>query len=258
MIKTAIVTGSTGGIGLGVAEALAANGMQVMLNGFGDIDEIKEIQGRLAGKHGVDIRYHRADMMKPSEIRDMVDQTERALGSVDVLVNNVGIQHVAPVEELPEDKWEQIVAINLSSAFYTTRAVLGGMKSRRWGRIINIASTHGLVASPFKAAYVAAKHGLVGFTKAVALETAQHGITANAICPGYVRTSLVENQIPDISAAHGIPENEAIRDIILAVQPTKEFVKIEEIGALAVHLCSNFAASITGAAIAIDGGWTSQ
>lgn len=256
--KNAIVTGSTSGIGLGIAEALAADGMNVMLNGFGQADEIERTRSELASKHGVEAFYSGADMTKPDEIRSMVEQAEEHLGSVDVLVNNAGIQHVSPIEEFPPEKWDAIIAINLSSSFHTIRAALPGMKSRKWGRIINLASAHGLVASPFKSAYVAAKHGLLGLTKTVALEAAEHGITVNAICPGYVKTPLVEKQIPDTAKARGMTEEEVIRDVLLAAQPTKKFVTTEQLGALAVFLCSQAGASINGAALPVDGGWTAQ
>jgi 3-hydroxybutyrate dehydrogenase len=256
--KIAIVTGSTSGIGLGIAEALAADGMNIVLNGFGNADEIERTRANIASSQGVEVIYSGADMTKPEEIQAMVAEAEDQLGSVDVLVNNAGIQHVAPVEEFPIDKWNAIIAINLSSAFHTTRAALPGMKSRKWGRIINLASAHALVASPFKCAYVSAKHGLLGLTKTVALEAAEHGVTVNAICPGYVKTPLVEKQIPNTAKARGISEEEVIRNVLLAAQPTKEFVTTEQLGALAVFLCSDAAASINGAALPIDGGWTAQ
>lgn len=256
--KNAIVTGSTSGIGLGIAEALAADGMNVMLNGFGDADEIERTRSDLASRHGVGALYSGADMTRPDEIRAMVEEAEDRLGSVDVLVNNAGIQHVSPIEEFPPEKWDAIIAINLSSSFHTIRAAFPGMKSRRWGRIINLASAHGLVASPFKSAYVSAKHGLLGLTKTIALEGAEHGVTVNAICPGYVRTPLVEKQIPDTAKARGITEEEVIRNVLLAAQPTREFVTTAQLGALAVFLCSDAAASINGAALPVDGGWTAQ
>lgn len=256
--KNAIVTGSTSGIGLGIAEALAADGMNVMLNGFGDADEIERIRSDLASRHGVEALYSGADMTRPDEIRAMVEEAEDRLGGVDVLVNNAGIQHVSPIEEFPPEKWDAIIAVNLSSSFHTIRAAFPGMKSRRWGRIINLASAHGLVASPFKSAYVSAKHGLLGLTKTIALEGAEHGVTVNAICPGYVRTPLVEKQIPDTAKARGITEEEVIRNVLLAAQPTREFVTTAQLGALAVFLCSDAAASINGAALPVDGGWTAQ
>ncbi len=256
--KNAIVTGSTSGIGLGIAEALAADGMNVMINGFGKAEEIERIRSDLASSHGVEALYSGADMTKPDEIRSMVEQAEERLGSVDVLVNNAGIQHVSPIEEFPLEKWDAIIAINLSSSFHTIRAALPGMKSRKWGRIINLASAHGLVASPFKSAYVSAKHGLLGLTKTVALEAAEHGVTVNAICPGYVKTPLVEKQIPDTAKSRGMTEEEVVRDVLLAAQPTKKFVTTEQLGALAVFLCSEAGASINGAALPVDGGWTAQ
>ena len=256
--KNAIVTGSTSGIGLGIATALAQAGMNVMLNGFGETAEIESLRAGLEEGHGVTVRYHGADMTRPEEIEDLVAVTARDLGSVDVVVNNAGIQNVAPIEEFPVEKWDAILAINLSSAFHTTRLALADMKGRNWGRIINIASAHGLVASPFKSAYVAAKHGVLGLTKTVALEAAEFGVTCNAICPGYVRTPLVEKQIPDTAKARGISEEEVVRDVMLAPQATKQFVTIEQLGGLAVFLCSDAAAQITGAALPVDGGWTAH
>ncbi|MFQ5562488.1 MAG: 3-hydroxybutyrate dehydrogenase [Parvularculaceae bacterium] len=254
----AIVTGSTSGIGLGVAEAFAASGMNVMLNGFGDADEIEAIRNRLEQEHAVDAVYSGADMTKPDEIRAMIVDAEKAFGQVDVLVNNAGIQHVSPVEEFPEEKWNAIIAINLSSGFHATKAVFAGMKTRGFGRIISIASAHGLVASPFKTAYVSAKHGVLGFTKTIALEGAEYGVTANAICPGYVKTPLVEGQIADTAKARGMSEEDVVRKVMLEAQPTKQFVTIEQVAALAVFLCSKGAAQITGAALSIDGGWAAK
>lgn len=254
----AIVTGSTSGIGYGVASALAAEGLNVCLNGFGDSDEIEDMRARLADKYGVTVIYNGADMTKPEEIRAMVAAAEDAFGQADVLVNNAGIQHVSPVEDFPEAKWDAIIAINLTSAFHTTKAVFKGMKDRGFGRIINIASAHGLVASPFKSAYVAAKHGIVGFTKTIALEGAEHGVTCNAICPGYVKTPLVEAQIPDTAKARGMTEEEVIEKVILEAQPTKQFVTVEQVGALAAYLTTKNAAQITGAALQIDGGWVAK
>jgi len=256
--KNAIITGSTSGIGLGVGEAMAAAGMNIVLNGFGDRAEIEATRAKLAERHGVEVEYHAADMSKPVEIADLIATTAASFGSVDVLVNNAGIQHVAPIEEFPVEKWDAILAINLSSAFHATRLVLPGMKQRKWGRIINLASAHGLIASPFKSAYVAAKHGLLGLTKTVALEAAEFGVTCNAICPGYVLTPLVENQIPDTAKARGISEEEVVRDVMLAAQPTKQFVTVEQLGALAVFLCSDEASQITGTALPVDGGWTAH
>ncbi len=254
----AIVTGSTSGIGLGVAEAFARDGMNVMLNGFGDAGEIEKERARLAETYKVDVRYHGADMTKPDQIRDLVAQTEKAFGQVDVLVNNAGIQFVSPVEEFPDAKWDAIIAINMSSAFHTSKAVFAGMKARGFGRIINISSAHGLVASPFKSAYVTAKHGVIGLTKTLALEGAEHGVTVNAICPGYVKTPLVEKQIPDTAKARGMSEEEVVQKVLLEAQPTKKFVELEEIGALAVFLSSQNASSITGAALPVDGGWVAH
>ena len=256
--KNAIVTGSTSGIGLGIAEAFAGAGMNVMLNGFGDPAEIEAIRAGLADKYDVQVSYNGADMTKPEEIAALVDQANAEFGQVDVVVNNAGIQHVSPIEEFPIGKWDAILAINLSSAFHTTRLTLAGMKQRGWGRIINLASAHGLVASPFKSAYVAAKHGMLGLTKTVALEAAEHGVTVNAICPGYVLTPLVEKQIPDTAKARGLTEEQVKRDVLLGAQPTKQFVTTEQLGALAVFLCTDGAASITGTALPVDGGWTAQ
>ena len=256
--KSAIVTGSTSGIGLGIARAFAACGMNVLLNGFGDRSEIDRTLGQLREEFCVDADYSAADMSKPDDILRMVDQAQTKFGAADVLVNNAGIQHVESVETFPIAKWDAILSIDLSAAFHATRAVVPGMKARGFGRIINIASAHALVASPFKSAYVAAKHGIAGFTKAVALETAEHGITVNAICPGYVLTPLVEKQIPETAKARGLTEEQVIRDVLLHAQPTRQFVTTEEIGALAVFLCTRAARSITGAAIPIEGGWTAQ
>lgn len=254
----AVVTGSTSGIGLGIATAFAAEGWNIMLNGFGDDSEIEKIRAGLEEKYGVKALYNGADMSKPDEIRGLIDESQRAFGQVDVLVNNAGIQHVSPIEDFPEGKWDAIIAINLSSAFHTTKALFASMKERGFGRIINIASAHGLVASPFKSAYVAAKHGIVGFTKTIALEGAEHGVTCNAICPGYVKTPLVEAQIPDTAKARGMTEEEVVQKVILEAQPTKQFVTVEQIGALAVFLCSENASQITGAAHQIDGGWVAK
>jgi 3-hydroxybutyrate dehydrogenase len=254
--KSALVTGSTSGIGLAIARALAAQGANLTINGFGDPAAIEKLRAGIATECGVKARYSGADMTKPAEIAAMVHEAERAFGTLDVLVNNAGIQHVAPIEEFPIDKWDQIIAINLSSSFHTIRTAVPGMKARKWGRIINTASAHSLVASPFKAAYVSAKHGLAGLTKTVALELATFGITANCISPGYVWTPLVERQIPDTMKARGLTEEQVKRDVLLAAQPTKEFVTVEEVAALAVYLCSDAARSITGANLSIDGGWT--
>jgi 3-hydroxybutyrate dehydrogenase len=256
--KTALVTGSTSGIGLGIATRLAAEGANIVLNGFGERGEIERLTAELKGKHQVQVTYDDADMTKPAAIAAMVQKAIDRFGAVDVLVNNAGIQHVAPVDEFPLDKWDAIIAINLSSSFHTVRAALPAMKARRWGRVVNIASAHALVASPFKSAYVAAKHGIAGFTKTVALEAAEHGITVNAICPGYVLTPLVEKQIPDTAKARGITEDQVKRDVLLAAQPTKRFVAVEEVAGIAAFLCSPAAASITGALLPVDGGWTAQ
>ncbi|MDT0618606.1 3-hydroxybutyrate dehydrogenase [Salinisphaera sp. P385] len=255
--RTAIVTGSSSGIGLGIAEALARTGMNVMLNGIERPEEIENHRARLES-YGVTARYSPADMTVPAEIHGLVEQAADAFGAVDIVVNNAGIQHVAPIDEFPDDKWNAIIAINLSAAFHMTKAVLPGMKSRGWGRIINMASAHGLVASPYKAAYVAAKHGVVGLTKSVALEVAELGITVNAICPGYVQTPLVQDQIADTAKARGISEDAVVRDVLLAAQPTKSFVTTDQLAGLALFLCSDVAASITGTALPVDGGWVAQ
>lgn len=256
--KSAIVTGSTSGIGLAIARSLAGAGCHVMLNGFGDSEEIENVRGDIEREFGVRVLYSAANMMKPDEIAAMVMEAEAAFGSVDILVNNAGIQHVAPIDEFPPEKWDAIIAIDLSAAFHTVRTALPIMKNHGWGRIVNIASAHGLVASPFKAAYVAAKHGLVGLTKVVALEVAETGITCNAICPGYVLTPLVEGQIEDQAKAHGISRDAVVRDVLLARQPNKEFVKPEALGELVVFLASEAGAAITGTALSVDGGWTAQ
>ena len=256
--KSAIVTGSTSGIGLAIAQALAGAGADITMNGLGGRDEIEAKRAALERDFNVAAIYCDADMTRPPEIVRMVRDAAEHFGSVDILVNNAGIQHVAPIEEFPPEKWDEIIAVNMSSAFHATRAALPGMRERGWGRIINLASAHGLVASPYKSAYVTAKHGVIGLTKTVALETAQDGITCNAICPGYVRTPLVEGQIPDTARVRGISEDEVVRDVMLAGQPTKRFVGLDELGGFVVFLCSGHAASITGAALQIDGGWTVQ
>jgi 3-hydroxybutyrate dehydrogenase len=256
--RTAIITGSTSGIGLGIAEGLARAGTNVVLNGFGDTAAIERIRAGIEKAHGVRALYHPADMSKPDAIEAMLKSTLEAFGTVDVLVNNAGIQHVSPVDEFPVAKWDAILAINLSAAFHTTRLALPGMKQQGWGRIVNIASAHALVASPYKSAYVAAKHGIAGFTKTVALEVAEQGITVNAICPGYVWTPLVEKQIPDTAKARGLTEEQVKRDVLLAAQPTKQFVTVEQVAELTLFLASDAAASITGAILPIDGGWTAH
>jgi len=256
--KTALVTGSTSGIGLGIARAFAREGANVILNGFGDAAEIESLRAGIERDFGVEVRYDGADMSKPDAIEAMMKKAIAEFGSVDVLVNNAGIQHVAPVEEFPLAKWDAIIAINLSAAFHTTRIAWPAMKARGFGRIINVASAHALVASPYKSAYVAAKHGVAGLTKAVALEGAEHGITANAICPGYVLTPLVEKQIPDTAKARGITEAQVIRDVLLAAQPTRQFVTVDQVAALAVYLAGDAAASTTGTIIPVDGGWTAH
>jgi 3-hydroxybutyrate dehydrogenase len=254
--KTALVTGSTSGIGLALATAFAAEGCNMVLNGFGDARAIEATRAGIAKKYGVTVAYSPADMTRGDEIAAMIADTEREFGTVDILCNNAGIQHVAPIDEFPVDKWSAIIAINLISSFHTIRAALPGMKKKGWGRIIQTASAHALVASPFKSAYVAAKHGIAGLTKTVALEVATQGITVNAICPGYVWTPLVEKQIPDTAKARHMTEEEVKNDVILAAQPTKQFVTAEEVAALAVFLASDAAKSITGALLPMDGGWT--
>ena len=256
--RVAVVTGSTSGIGLGIARALAAEGASVMLNGFGDADGIEHLRKDLARTSGVTVSFMAADMSQPAQIEELARRAEAELGPVDILVNNAGIQHVSPIEDFPVARWDAIVAVNLSAVFHLTRAVIGGMKARRWGRIVNIASAHGLIASPFKGAYVAAKHGVVGFTKVTALEGAEHGVTANAVCPGYVWTPLVEKQIEDQARAHGIAREQVIRDVLLAQQPNKRFATVEELGAVTAFLCSEAAASITGTAMPVDGGWVAH
>jgi len=256
--KTALVTGSTSGIGLGIATRLAQDGASIILYGVGDAAEIERTRAGLASEHRVKVLYDAADMTKPDAIASMMKRAVAELGAVDILVNNAGIQHVAPVDDFPPEKWDAILAINLSAAFHTVRAALPGMKKKGWGRIVNIASAHALVASPFKSAYVTAKHGLAGFTKTVALEVAEQGITCNAICPGYVLTPLVEKQIPDTAKARGITREAVVRDVLLAAQPTKKFVTVEQVAALSAFLCSEAAASITGALLSVDGGWTTE
>ena len=254
--KSAIVTGSTSGIGLGIARGLAEQGADIMLNGFGDANEIEFTRAELQRQFGVKVRYSNADMSQPEQIRAMAELARAEFGKIDIVVNNAGIQHVAPIEDFPEERWQAVMAINLSSAFHLIKAVVPEMKARRFGRIINIASAHGLTASPFKAAYVSAKHGMVGLSRTVAVEVAEFGITCNTICPGYVKTPLVDKQIADQAKAHGISPEDVVRDVMLVHQPRKEFVKVEELAALAVFLASDAAASMTANAIAMDGGWT--
>lgn len=256
--RIAVVTGSTSGIGLGIAQALAAEGANLVINGLGSADQLEDLRHGLAREHGVDVLYSGADMSRPEKISEMIETAVGEFGQVDILVNNAGIQHVSPLETFASEKWEAVLAIDLSAAFYATRAVFAGMKQRRWGRIVNIASAHGLVASPFKAAYVAAKHGLLGLTKVAALEGAEAGVTCNAVCPGYVWTPLVEKQIDDQARSHGITRDEVVRNVMLAQQPNKRFATVEEIGVMVSFLCSPGAQSVTGATLTVDGGWTAH
>ena len=256
--KNAVVTGSTSGIGLGIARALARDGANVLINGFGPPADIEKERAGIEKEFGVKALYSPADMTKPAEIAAMIKTAESQLGSCDILVNNAGIQHVAPIEEFPIDKWDAIIAINLTAAFHAMRAAIPGMKAKKWGRIISTASAHSLVASPFKAAYVTAKHGLAGLTKTAALELATFGITVNCISPGYVWTPLVAKQIPDTMKARNMTEEQVKNDVLLAAQPTKQFVTVEQVAALALYLTSDVASSITGANLSIDGGWTAQ
>ncbi|MBK9431928.1 MAG: 3-hydroxybutyrate dehydrogenase [Sphingomonadales bacterium] len=256
--KTALITGSTSGIGLGFARALAAEGANVMINGFGEQADIDANVADLIRTSNAGALHSPADMTKPDEIRAMVADCTSRLGGPDILINNAGIQHVAPVDEFPDEKWDAVLAIILSSAFHATKAALPGMKAKGWGRAINTGSVHSLVASPYKSAYVAAKHGLAGFTKTVALEVARQGITVNNICPGYVWTPLVENQIPDTMKARGLSRDEVINDVLLAAQPQKQFVQVEQLASMAVYLCSDAAGAITGANLTMDGGWSAQ
>ena len=253
--KTALITGSTSGIGLGFAKGLADAGVNIVINGLGKSDEIEQTRKDIEAR-GVKCIYNGADMTKPEQITAMIAAAEKEFGAIDILINNAGIQHVSPVDTFPPEKWDAIIAIILSASFHTIRAALPRMKEKGWGRIINLASAHALVASPYKSAYVAAKHGLAGLTKVVALETAQNNITVNAICPGYVKTPLVDNQIADTAKARGISEEAVIRDVLLAAQWTKKFVNIEQLAALAVFLCSDAASNITGTCLPVDGGWT--
>jgi 3-hydroxybutyrate dehydrogenase len=254
--KTALVTGSTSGIGLACARAIAAEGANVVLNGFGDADEIETIRQELEAASGARALYSNADLTKAEAIEAMMAEAAGAFGGVDILVNNAGMQHVAPVDQFPTDRWDLIIALNLSAVFHTTRLALPHMKEKGWGRVINTASAHSLVASPNKAPYVASKHGVAGFTKAVALETAQAGVTANCISPGYVWTPLVENQIPDTMKARGLSREQVMNDVLLAAQPTKKFVTVDQVAALALFLCRDEASAITGANLSMDGGWT--
>ena len=253
--KTALITGSTSGIGLGIASAFAKEGINLVINGFGNADKIEKEREKLESL-GVKVIYDGADMTKPEEITAMVKSAEEEFGNIDILVNNAGIQHVSPIEDFPEEKWNTIVAINMSSSFHTTKAAITGMRKAGWGRVINMCSAHGNVASPYKSAYVAAKHGVLGFTKTIALEVAQDNITCNAICPGYVFTPLVENQIADTAKARGITEDEVINDVLLKAQWTKKFVTVEQVAGIALFLCSDTAENITGTDITVDGGWT--
>lgn len=256
--KTALVTGSTSGIGKAIAERLARQGCNIVLNGFGDANEIKQLRGDLETTHGVKVGYSDADLTNPDAIEDLMGLVARDFGGADILVNNAGTQFVSPLEEFPVAKWDLIIALNLSAAFHTSRLALPGMKEKGWGRIINIASAHAKVASPFKAAYVAAKHGIAGLTKVIALEGARHGVRCNAICPGYVHTPLVDNQIGDTAKARGMTREEVVTDVLLAAQPTKEFVTVEQVAGFAAFLCSPDADQINGADLSIDGGWVAQ
>jgi len=256
--RTAVVTGSTSGIGLGIAKALAGAGANLVINGFGDPRSIEQTRLSLEAAGDVTVRFDGSNLAEPAGVAALIEGSVAAFGQVDILVNNAGIQHVAPVEAFPVELWDAIIALNLSAAFHATRAVFAGMKERSFGRIVNVASAHGLVGSPFKSAYVAAKHGIVGFTKAVALEGAEYGVTVNAICPGYVWTPLVEKQIEEQAKAHGIARDRVVKEILLAAQPNKRFATVEEIGALAVFLASEAGASMTGTAIPVDGAWTAH
>ena len=255
---SAVITGSTSGIGAALAEGLAKNGANIMLNGLGDADEIEALRARLETDYQITCKYHPANMLNPEEIADLVETTNREFGRLDIVINNAGIQQVSPVEDFPIGKWDAIIAINLSSAFHTTRAAIPIMKAAGRGRIINVASVHGLVASPFKSAYVAAKHGMIGFTKSIALEVAELGITVNALNPGYVKTPLVENQVADTAKARGISEEEVVRDVMLAAQPTKKFVEYDQLTGALLYLVSDDGANMNGGSITVDGGWTAK
>ena len=256
--RVALVTGSTSGIGLAIAESLAQQGCHVMLNGFGEESEIQVLQERLSAQHKVEVGYCPADVSSAAEVSDMIDETKALLGGVDVLVNNAGVQHVEAIDTFPTEQWDRIIAVNLSSAFHTIQSSLPLMKAKGWGRIINVASIHGLVASPFKSAYVAAKHGVIGLSKTVALETARSGITCNAICPGYVLTPLVENQIADTAKARGVSEQQVMEDVLLGSQPSGRFTDVKDIAAMAVFLCSDSASNLTGSVQVLDGGYTAM
>ena len=256
--KTAIITGSTSGIGTGIASALAQAGCNIVINGFGKQDAIEKVRSGLETEYGITARFDGSDMTKPDEIEKMIRNAEKSFGRVDIIVNNAGIQHVAPVDQFPVEKWDAVLSINLTAAFHMIRIATPLMKKNGWGRIVNIASAHALVASPFKSAYVAAKHGLAGLTKTVALELAEQNITCNAVCPGYVKTPLVDGQIASQAKERGITEEEVVRDVLLGAQPTKKFTSVEDLGALVVFLCSEPAGNITGTILPADGGWTAH
>jgi len=256
--KTALVTGSTSGIGEACAKAYASEGANIVLNGFGDADEIEKLRAGIEKDHGVKVVYSGADLTKADQIGEMVKLALDTFGAVDILHNNAGVQHVDPIEEFPPEKWDLIIGLNLSSSFHTTRLLMKQMKERKWGRLVFTASAHALVASPYKAAYVAAKHGIAGLTKVLALEGAEHGVTANAICPGYVWTPLVENQIPDTMKARGMTRDEVINEVLLSAQPTRKFVTMEQVASLALYLVSDAAENVNGSLQVIDGGWTAQ
>lgn len=258
MTRTAVITGSTSGIGLAIARTLAKTGANIVLNGFGAPDEIRTVTDEVASLSSGTVLHHPADMTKPSEIADMMATVADRFGGADILVNNAGVQFVEKIEDFPVEQWDRIIAVNLSSSFHTIRAAIPPMKTKGWGRIINIASAHGLVASPFKSAYVAAKHGIMGLTKTVALEVAENGISVNSICPGYVLTPLVEKQIPDQARTRGITEEQVINEVMLKGQPTKKFITVEQVASLALYLVSDDAAQITGTHVSMDGGWTAQ